>query len=118
MVKNTSNAGHYIWGNNCQSYKLCDHDDLSVKQEIMPPNTSEEKHYHKIAKQFFYILKGKASFNVANETFHIHSGEGIEILSGIPHKIENRENENLEFLVISSPSTEKDRYNAIPIPKS
>lgn len=113
MIKNISNSKHYIWGNNCQSHKLCDQDDLSVKQELMPSHTAEEKHYHKKAKQFFYILKGQASFEILNETFTIMAGEGIEILPHIPHKIENKENEELHFLVISSPSTANDRFSAL-----
>lgn len=75
----------------------------------MPPNTSEVKHYHNKAQQFFYILKGNAVFELDNKTVRIGEREGIHIGSQVIHQIRNEGNMDLEFLVISEPTSKGDR---------
>ena len=102
---------HYQWGRGCDGWTLVDDTTLSVKQEYMPAGTSEERHYHHKAQQFFYILKGKAHFEVEGEIVLLHEGEGLRIEAGKKHKISNPTNEGLEFLLCSQPSTQNDRIN-------
>jgi mannose-6-phosphate isomerase-like protein (cupin superfamily) len=61
---------HYKWGNNCDGWVLVDTEDLSVKQERMSPQTSEALHYHEKAQQFFFILRGIATFEVEEKKFY------------------------------------------------
>ncbi len=75
----------------------------------MPPGTSECLHFHERAGQFFYILQGRAKFTFDESTQVIQKGQGIFIPPGTGHFIANIKDEPLEFLVISQPSTEKDR---------
>lgn len=56
MIKNQTNAEHYIWGAHCEGWHLVKTDDLSIIQERMPPGTAEKRHYHQHAQQFFFIL--------------------------------------------------------------
>ncbi len=56
--KNT--APHYLWGRQCDGWRLVDTPALTVIQERMPAGTSEVRHYHLQARQFFYILNGEA----------------------------------------------------------
>ncbi|ASK30813.1 cupin [Chryseobacterium sp. T16E-39] len=109
MIKKKDNSEHYIWGDQCDSWILKDTPELSIKQEIMPPGTSEKLHFHNIASQFFYILKGQALFEVNHEKVSVNAGEGISILPKDQHCISNSSEEDLEFLVISNPSTHNDR---------
>lgn len=109
MIHSKDNSEHYIWGNNCDSWVLRNSQNLSVKQEKMPANTSEKLHFHENAEQFFYILKGEAVFYVNNEKFSVKSGESISILPKAKHYISNEFQEDLEFLVISNPTTNNDR---------
>ncbi|RZJ50079.1 MAG: cupin domain-containing protein [Chryseobacterium sp.] len=109
MIQSKDNSEHYVWGKNCDSWILNNSQNLSVKQEKMPPNTSEKLHFHEIAEQFFYILKGKATFYINKEKRVIKSGESISVLPKLHHYISNESQENLEFLVISNPSTNNDR---------
>ena len=109
MLKNKQNTEHYFWGNKCEGFHLVKTDNLSVIQEIMPPNTSEKLHFHKLSQQFFFILKGIATFEIEQEIFTIKSGNGIHILPRIKHKILNLQSKSLEFLVISQPITRADR---------
>ena len=104
-------SNQYSWGGNCFSWVLSDHSQLSVKEEMMPPGSREQKHWHKTAKQFFYVLKGKATLYINDEKYGANERQGILIPSGHRHFIANDTESTLEFLVISQPSTDDDRIN-------
>lgn len=111
IVLRKDNSEKYIWGNNCSSWVLQDDQHLSVKQELMPPGTKEQKHFHEQADQFFYVLKGRATFYLNEEVFILQSNEGLSVLKNCSHFISNESNDDLEFLVISQPNTKHDRVN-------
>jgi mannose-6-phosphate isomerase-like protein (cupin superfamily) len=102
---------HYQWGESCDGWNLVDETSLSVKLERMPPRTSEQKHFHEKAQQFFYILKGEAVFEIQHERITVKNEQGIYIEAGKQHRIINESNEDLEFLLSSQPSTANDRIN-------
>ena len=110
MKKSKENRKHYKWGNNFSGWHLMRSQSLSVIEELMPPNTQEIKHYHKLSQQFFRILNGKATFEIENEIVEIEKGNGIHIPPKTNHRIRNDQSKNLEFIVISEPSTRGDRY--------
>lgn len=101
---------HYRWGNTCDGWNFVDEPSLSVKQERMPAGTAEALHYHQYARQFFFILKGIATFEIDNETFIVNGQEGIHIKPGQKHRISNQTTSDLEFILSSQPSTVNDRY--------
>lgn len=104
-------ADHFTWGSGCDDWPLVDTDSLSVKQERMPAATTENLHFHSQARQFFYILKGVATFIIDNEKHIVASHQGIQVDPLSRHKISNETREDLEFLVISTPSTKTDRID-------
>lgn len=110
MITSKDNSEHYNWGNNCSGWHLVKSKELSIIEELMPPNTKETKHYHKNAEQFFRILKGKAIFELEDKTIEVRAGEGIHILPKVKHRIRNDQSTDLEFIVISQPTTRGDRY--------
>lgn len=110
-IINKQNAEKYIWGNNCSSWILHDDTQLSTKQELMPPATKEQLHYHENATQFFYILKGCATFYLDNDVFILNPNDGLSVLNNTKHFIANESNDEIEFLVISQPSINNDRVN-------
>ena len=77
----------------------------------MPPDTTEVKHYHQKAQQFFFILKGEAEFEIDNKIVKVSSGEGLQIEAGRSHKIMNNTEVDLEFILCSQPSATNDRIN-------
>lgn len=104
----------YNWGKNCEAWNFVDNEELSVKLEKMPAGTEELLHYHNHSQQFFYILKGKAVFEVDEVILIVHQGEGLLIEPGRNHRIMNKEEEQvLELLVCSQPSTHNDRQNLV-----
>ena len=52
-------APHYGWGEGCDGWHLVRTPELSVIQERMPPGTSEVRHRHGRARQFFFVLSGR-----------------------------------------------------------
>ncbi|GEO09689.1 cupin domain-containing protein [Segetibacter aerophilus] len=112
-VVSTSNATKYVWGKNCEAWNLLNNDSLSIKHEKMPHGAEEILHYHKQSQQFFYILKGRAVFEVDEVIVIVHEGEGLHLEAGRRHRIMNKDEGALEFLVISQPSTSSDRHNLV-----
>ena len=105
---------YYKWGNQCEAWKLADNKDLSIKLEKMPPGTEEVLHYHNFSQQFFYVLKGRAVFEIDGVILIVHEKEGVHIEAGRRHRIMNKEEDTaLEFLVCSQPSVGADRQNLV-----
>lgn len=111
MKISKENCEHYNWGDNCSGWYLVKSENLTVIEELMPSNTQEKKHYHNFSEQYFHILNGKATFEIENDIIEIEKGKGIHILPKTKHKIRNDQSENLEFIVISQPTTRGDRYD-------
>lgn len=102
-------AEHYIWGETCDGWPLVKTAELSVIHERMPPGTSEARHYHKQSRQFFFVLKGIAAIEIDGIRQVLKRHEGTEVSPCVPHQIFNEYEEDVEFLVISQPSTQGDR---------
>lgn len=111
MKISKENSEHFIWGDKCNGWHLVKSEKLSVIEELMLPNTKEQKHYHNLSEQFFQILSGIATFEIEEHTIEVEKGKGIHILPKIKHRIINNTSDNLEFIVISHPTTREDRIN-------
>jgi len=86
---------------------------LSVIEERVPGGAAEIRHYHKVARQFFYILEGAAVMEIEGTDHVLSAGFGIEVSPGNRHRFSNPNLAEVRFLVISSPSTAEDRFNDI-----
>lgn len=113
VVSKSHPLKHAKWGSNCDAWSLLSSIGLSIKHERMPEGAEEVLHYHELAQQFFFILKGKAIFEVDQVLLIVHEGEGLQIEAGKKHRIMNRDKGFLEFLVCSQPSTQNDRYDLV-----
>jgi mannose-6-phosphate isomerase-like protein (cupin superfamily) len=113
MKISIENAPHYTWGRECDGWHLVNQPGLGVIRERMPPGTEEVHHFHHRARQFFWILAGRAEMLVAGETVALEPGQGVEIAPGTPHQIRNPGPVDLEFLVVSHPHSHGDRA---PVP--
>ena len=63
------------------------------------------------ARVVYYVrrFQGSAVFELDNTTMHIGEREGIHIGSQVIHQIRNEGSTNLEFIVISEPTSKGDR---------
>lgn len=111
MTISKDNAPFHTWGDKCGAWTLVQSESTLVKEERMPPATSERLHYHVKTEQFFYILEGRASFFLEDREILLLQGDGIKVPLGQPHKIVNRSLEELRFLVVSFHWEEGDRVD-------
>jgi|SRR5699024_2581658 len=102
-------AEHDVWGTSCDSWVLVDTEGLLVKQERMPAGTAEKLHFHSKAQQFFFILKGTATFYCEQDKLIVNAQKGLLIQPKTKHFIANETDKSLDFLVISQPTTNHDR---------
>lgn len=108
-IVNLENADHYTWGESSSGWYLLKSDTLSVIEELVPPGEEEVRHYHERAQQFFYILSGCASIELAGVEYRLNPGEGIHVPPGAAHQLGNRGEADLRFLVVSEPKSHGDR---------
>jgi mannose-6-phosphate isomerase-like protein (cupin superfamily) len=108
-----NNAQHYTWGDGCDGWILLGQDKLSVIHERMPPGTSEVRHFHRVARQFFFVLRGNLTIEVNGRLIELSGEEGLEVAPGMVHQVMNRSDRDVEFLVISHPNTKGDRMPAV-----
>ncbi|MBC7878191.1 MAG: cupin domain-containing protein [Anaerolineales bacterium] len=106
-----ANAEHYLWGDNSDGWPLLKRDDVSVIQEHVSAGKAEVMHYHKISRQFFYILEGEAEMRFENDLIALQKGEGLEIPPLVKHCFENNSSADVVFLVVSVPKSHGDRVN-------
>jgi len=106
----TSTSEHYIWGNGCDGWHLLKRDDLSIIQERVSAGEQEQRHYHRTARQFFYILQGEAMLEVDGHWLLLQEQQGIEVPPGVPHQFCNKSDRDVIFLVISIPKAHGDRF--------
>jgi mannose-6-phosphate isomerase-like protein (cupin superfamily) len=105
-------APHYKWGDGCDGWHLVQSDALSVIEERMPPGTSERRHLHRRARQFFYVLAGELTMEVEGVEHRLGANEGIEIAPEQVHQAFNRSANDVRFLVTSQPPAHGDRVDA------
>jgi mannose-6-phosphate isomerase-like protein (cupin superfamily) len=103
------NAEHYTWGDACDGWHLLKSPRLSVIQERVPPGGAETRHFHERAQQFFYILSGEAVMEMDGGETVLKPGQGLAVPPGVSHRLRNRGNMDLIFLVISAPPSHGDR---------
>ncbi len=105
-------AEHYVWGQTCDGWHLVKTAELSIIHERMPSGASEIRHYHAKSRQFFFVLQGTATLEIAGEREILRRHEGAEVPPGVPHQMFNESEREVEFLVISQPASHGDRFSA------
>lgn len=110
-VINSELAEHYNWGESCDGWHLVKTSKLSVIQERVPPNCAENRHYHRNAEQFFFILSGVATMEMDGEFFTLTANDGIHVSAGVKHQISNQHHSDLLFTVTSTPPSHGDRVD-------
>jgi quercetin dioxygenase-like cupin family protein len=104
-------ANHYLWGEQCDGWRLVERERLSLREERIRPGCAEIAHFHRIAHQIFYVLSGELTIRTLERTLLARPGEAVEIPPGIVHLVENCGEDDLRILLFSSPDTAGDRHD-------
>ena len=113
-IVSRENAEHYTWGEVCDGWHLLKTSGLSVIQERVPPGGAETWHYHQYAQQFFFVLSGEATLEIEQRRLVLGAQQGIPVPPKVPHRLLNASQQELVFLVISSPLSHGDRISVSP----
>ena len=108
----TDSATRYQWGTDCDGWHLVRAAALSVIQERMGPGTTEVRHWHARARQFFYVIDGELELEVEGNVHQLRRGVGLEIPPGLAHQARNAGQAQAVFLVVSSPPHQSDRRDS------
>jgi quercetin dioxygenase-like cupin family protein len=111
-IVSTANAQHYHWGQSCDGWHLLALDELSIIQERMPPGSSEQRHRHTRARQFFYVLEGEVTIELEGAVHRLQRGEGLHVPPSSAHQVRNEGASDASFVVVSSPKSHGDRIAA------
>ena len=103
------NAPSFTWRDVCEGWTLLDTANLHVIQERMPPATCELLHVHTHVRQLYFVLEGEAAIDFDDRTQLLRAGDALAIEPLRPHRMTNRSQQPLEFLVISSAPPRQDR---------
>lgn len=117
-IVSTNDAEHYTWPSAigavlCDGWHLHRSGALSVIEERMPPGTAEQRHLHLHTTQFFYVLAGELTIELAGQEHRLSLFTGLTVAAQTPHQVFNRGSEDARFLVISQPPSHGDRV-AVP----
>lgn len=111
-IVSRENAEHYHWKTVCDGWHFIKTEELSVIVEKMPPNTFEDAHFHRKARQLFYILSGEAEMKLRDGTITLEAGMGVEIEPMEVYQMTNVSDRSVEFIVVSAPKSHGDKEMA------
>ncbi|MEQ9887479.1 cupin domain-containing protein [Pectobacterium zantedeschiae] len=107
------NAEHYVWGDSCDGWYLVKRQDMSIIHERMPSGAKEKRHYHSESRQFFFVLAGTLTIELEGEAHIITEHQGLEIPPSTKHQAKNESDDNVDFIVVSHPTTRGDRIDLL-----
>jgi mannose-6-phosphate isomerase-like protein (cupin superfamily) len=110
-ISSSDGGHHFVWGGDCDGWHLLAKKDLSIIHERMPANRAEERHFHAVARQFFFVLSGELTFVFEGYSKTVRQNEGIEIPANTIHSAQNIAAYDVQFLAISQPNTFTDRVD-------
>lgn len=110
-VVSVNNTEHFTWGKICNGWWLKQDNHFTVIEETMPPGGLETKHFHQLTEQFFYVLDGVLHIEINDYEYQLKNNQGIIVHAGSVHRVFNKSNHLVRFLVISCPDSHGDRVN-------
>jgi len=75
----------------------------SVAEIVIPPGKSSLCHYHNVAEETFYVLRGEGRLRVDDEELDLSPGQACLIEPSEIHQVFNVGDDELVFLAVSSP---------------
>ncbi len=78
----------------------------SLAEASLPGGNATDRHYHKLAEEFYFVLEGRGTIEIDGETREVGPGDAILIPPAAWHQITARE--SLRFLCCCAPPYSHD----------
>ena len=80
----------------------------SLAEATLEVEQATERHYHRVAEEIYFVLKGQGKMEVDGETTYMRPGDAVLIPPGAWHTLENNGTSELRFLCICAPPYSHD----------
>ena len=80
----------------------------TLAEARLPAGASTTPHRHPLTEEIYYILAGRATMRIGEETQPVGVGDAIAIPPGAVHEITNTGSDELRFLCCCAPGYEHD----------
>jgi len=85
-----------------------------VDHLVLPEGASIGRHKHTGVEEFYYVMNGKGTVKIGNETAAIAKGDAIPVLFEDVHSFENTGSTDLEFMIVGV-AREKGRLDTVDV---
>jgi mannose-6-phosphate isomerase-like protein (cupin superfamily) len=85
-----------------------------VDHLVLPEGASIGRHKHTGVEEFYYVMNGKGTAKIGNETAAIAKGDAIPVLFEDVHSFENTGSTDLEFMIVGV-AREKGRLDTVDV---
>jgi mannose-6-phosphate isomerase-like protein (cupin superfamily) len=75
----------------------------SLAEATLEPDEATQRHYHRVAEEIYFVLKGSGRLEVDGESRMIRPGDAILIPAGSWHTLENNGTSELRILCACAP---------------
>jgi mannose-6-phosphate isomerase-like protein (cupin superfamily) len=76
--------------------------------------TKGSMHYHDAYDEVYYVLSGHGHILINDEKHELRPGAAVVLPAKVPHELEAKEGETLQFLIIGSPAMNINDERAKP----
>ena len=80
----------------------------SLAEATLEVEQATERHYHRVAQEIYFVLKGQGKMEIDGEITHVRPGDAVLIPAGALHQLENNGTSELRFLCICAPPYSHD----------
>jgi quercetin dioxygenase-like cupin family protein len=102
-VKKTADWGTQVWLANKSSSGAA----LAVTRLVIHPGKSGERHRHPGSDEVLILFREKVCVHTPTENFMLEQGDGLSILGGLTHQIENVGHEDADMVLVYSSGDRK-----------
>ena len=78
-------------------------DVQSLAEATLEPDEATQRHYHRVAEEIYFVLKGSGKLEVVGVTRTVRPGDAILIPPGAWHTLENNGSSELRILCACAP---------------
>jgi mannose-6-phosphate isomerase-like protein (cupin superfamily) len=80
----------------------------SLAEATLEVEQATKRHYHRVAEEIYFVLKGQGRMEVDGDVTHVRPGDAVLIPAGAWHQLENNGTSELRILCCCAPPYSHD----------